>query len=733
MGIDDFNDDSLKDVGSDNNESDVDDDNVNEDIDLHSLEVTEELEGSLSIRSDEHINDELDLESLEHTVHKDDVSGGRKTRKSKLKEKTSLTERYKAKNDSRHGSVLMLKEKTAVALKKRKKRRKTSTEEESFDFQPDKDEERTKSTEETSSIFSTETKASTFEFTRERTGTIVDEEDETFLATSALEARLAVRAGTLKRKVFNLSGDAVVLGRSIDADITVPDPRASRRHAKVKYLSGNYIIEDMNSSNGVKVNGRKIKKQVLQSQDKISIGNTVLEFMLVDSEKFADPDDRSIEIDFDPDPATVMGTELAGSRPAMKSLTSSIQSAETEVAEDDGPPVTGLEVASPSLRGTGTLDGALKTGVDGVTDLKSNVMADLSDRPVKMTKLLKPFFLSIILIVLLAMLSVLMVYESTENSKSSLEENQKAIVPDEPSTGLTVEEETLAIQYYNSAKEYYENEEFENAIMDARKALEIFPGFSQARDIISYSKAALKEIRKRKQSEKERLAEEKKFKRMEDILNRADALLIKKKYSKALVPINKALSLDRGNEEAMAMLKEAKEGIRDQKRAARARIDRRKTMLMYLARGESFLKTGNYVAALRAYNRVLVMGRRTSPTTYDRASKMHGVTRRKILEKYAPQIEEAKSRMSTLNYSEAFKILNKVVQSYPAHTEAMSLRKRALEELTLQVKKIYQNALVLESVNDLEEANMLHQKILKMAPQWHVYYKKSLEKLKKYN
>ncbi|NDE60777.1 MAG: FHA domain-containing protein [Cyclobacteriaceae bacterium] len=65
----------------------------------------------------------------------------------------------------------------------------------------------------------------------------------------------------------------VVIGRSPDCDLVLEDVMVSRRHARLQQKEGKVWIEDLNSSNGVYVNGKKItSKQVLSDKDKVRIG-----------------------------------------------------------------------------------------------------------------------------------------------------------------------------------------------------------------------------------------------------------------------------------------------------------------------------------------------------------------------------------------------------------------------------------------------------------------------------
>jgi predicted component of type VI protein secretion system len=72
-----------------------------------------------------------------------------------------------------------------------------------------------------------------------------------------------------------------VLGRSRDADIVVDDPNVSRKHAEVRPSGGSWIVRDLGSTNGVKVNGRRIQgPQSLRQGDVIELGTARVTFEL---------------------------------------------------------------------------------------------------------------------------------------------------------------------------------------------------------------------------------------------------------------------------------------------------------------------------------------------------------------------------------------------------------------------------------------------------------------------
>jgi pSer/pThr/pTyr-binding forkhead associated (FHA) protein len=69
-----------------------------------------------------------------------------------------------------------------------------------------------------------------------------------------------------------------VIGRSKDCDIQLPDPNVSRRHAELRQEGTAYWLVDLDSTNGVVVNGRRLKRAKLETGDRITMGSTELVF-----------------------------------------------------------------------------------------------------------------------------------------------------------------------------------------------------------------------------------------------------------------------------------------------------------------------------------------------------------------------------------------------------------------------------------------------------------------------
>ncbi|MCL4252871.1 MAG: FHA domain-containing protein [Anaerolineae bacterium] len=88
--------------------------------------------------------------------------------------------------------------------------------------------------------------------------------------------RLIVRRGPQPNQVFELTKDAITLGRDITNDITINDPEVSRHHLRITRGADGYTIEDLGSTNGTFINGQRLTgSRAMNRGDMIGLGETV--------------------------------------------------------------------------------------------------------------------------------------------------------------------------------------------------------------------------------------------------------------------------------------------------------------------------------------------------------------------------------------------------------------------------------------------------------------------------
>jgi hypothetical protein len=109
-------------------------------------------------------------------------------------------------------------------------------------------------------------------------------------AGSGMHASLMIERGVSAGKKFPLSGADSNIGRwdadggvfpDVDLDSDDPEAKVSRRHARISLRDGNYLIEDLGSTNGTFINrGRRLApgdRHPLRDGDEIIVGKTFLD------------------------------------------------------------------------------------------------------------------------------------------------------------------------------------------------------------------------------------------------------------------------------------------------------------------------------------------------------------------------------------------------------------------------------------------------------------------------
>ena len=77
-------------------------------------------------------------------------------------------------------------------------------------------------------------------------------------------------------KVIPLSSPLIRIGRRLENNLVLDDPRVSRTHAELLAINGRYVLFDLNSTGGTYVNGVKITQSVVYPGDVISLAGVNL-------------------------------------------------------------------------------------------------------------------------------------------------------------------------------------------------------------------------------------------------------------------------------------------------------------------------------------------------------------------------------------------------------------------------------------------------------------------------
>ncbi|MEP7011360.1 MAG: mechanosensitive ion channel domain-containing protein [Acidobacteriota bacterium] len=91
-------------------------------------------------------------------------------------------------------------------------------------------------------------------------------------------ARLFVADGADRGKSISLGSEAATVGRSRSCTLSLAEVNASKEHLRIEWTDNGYLLTDLGSSFGTKVNGRAASTAELRPFDRIAIGETVLVF-----------------------------------------------------------------------------------------------------------------------------------------------------------------------------------------------------------------------------------------------------------------------------------------------------------------------------------------------------------------------------------------------------------------------------------------------------------------------
>lgn len=89
--------------------------------------------------------------------------------------------------------------------------------------------------------------------------------------------QLIMRTGPTPGAVFALEGDQLTIGRDSSNEVTINDAEVSRRHARLTFQGGKFVLEDLGSTNGTFVNGQRLAgPRVLKAGEVVSFGEQIV-------------------------------------------------------------------------------------------------------------------------------------------------------------------------------------------------------------------------------------------------------------------------------------------------------------------------------------------------------------------------------------------------------------------------------------------------------------------------
>src|SRR5688572_2001061 len=89
--------------------------------------------------------------------------------------------------------------------------------------------------------------------------------------------QFVMRSGPTPGVVFPLEGEQLTIGRDSNNGVAINDAEVSRKHSRLIFQGGKYVIDDLGSTNGTFVNGQRLAgPAVLKAGDVVSLGEQIV-------------------------------------------------------------------------------------------------------------------------------------------------------------------------------------------------------------------------------------------------------------------------------------------------------------------------------------------------------------------------------------------------------------------------------------------------------------------------
>lgn len=99
-----------------------------------------------------------------------------------------------------------------------------------------------------------------------------------YIKKESKEKIAILKFGTSSDSEHIIIRDDITVGRSSINDVSIDDDKISKRQFHIKKTKEGYLLEDLKSKNGTRLNGTKVTKAILKNRDVIEVGSETIIF-----------------------------------------------------------------------------------------------------------------------------------------------------------------------------------------------------------------------------------------------------------------------------------------------------------------------------------------------------------------------------------------------------------------------------------------------------------------------
>ena len=562
-----------------------------------------------------------------------------------------------------------------------------------------------------------------------------DSDGETKIVTSFVEFELDISGEDTNFDKYYIRSGEVFIGRDPNkCQIILDDPEASQVHAVVKRKGTHCELEDLNSTNGVILNGSRVNQSRLSHNDEFLIGSTSFR-LIVKSD--------------------LIRSEESGLMPIQE-----IEEVEVEeVIEEE------VEVSADGEGGDLLLEGTASDSQMsnlGGTQRRSLFSAEALSDPEKRKKLLIFAVVGIGLWIFLGeegeQKQTDKKAKSTQSKKASSgvdteknkedlasedkksEENKKEVATPPPDPNRKYEnlpedlQEYVRTNYELAKTEILDYGHFERGLQYLNKINEYVDEFEQSKSLEITAKEEFKKLEEIEREKRLKQEQEEKKIRVGNLLEKANEAFEKEQMELVQGLLNKVAEIDPENLDASQLKLQLDAFIKEkerlaleeaQKKAERERLERA------LRPGKKLYLKESWYRAIIALEKFLAIKENDNDLVAE-ATKMLKGAQANLKNQTLPLLQKAQSLDEGQDLKGAYETYKKILKINPAHTDAVIKMDKIKGRIDMRAKRIYREAIVDESLNYLKKAKEKFQEVQQISPTDSPYHKRAENKLKNY-
>lgn len=306
------------------------------------------------------------------------------------------------------------------------------------------------------------------------------------------------------------------------------------------------------------------------------------------------------------------------------------------------------------------------------------------------------------------------------------------VAPKDPWELLTKAQQEEIEKNYAEAQKLIARKDWENAFVLLRKIQDMGVPYKDVEQLIKQVQDEIVASEQKLYEEEQRSAEKERQDLIVQYLKEGKIYLEQKNFDQAREMFQNVLELDPLNEEAIRGMEAAaskQEDIDFKEKERKLREENERKVAEYYQQSMQLVDANEFDNARELVKkRLKVVEYTTDHWNYEFDELLKLVNQREH-DYYAPQVEEGKRLLAAQEWKSAWEVCNMVYEKNPELDEALACRQKADDQLQLRSRKLYQDAIVAESLGNLGEAKDKWKQILDISPPYDIYFKRAQDKL----